>query len=171
MTSAAGLSDHLAAVRTRLLRSRTNGRQVNFSHKGPFTKNGGARTPSSVPLGPPAFAVGGQRLRETATSPRGLYGTSGDRFNSQSELPANANAALEQGATLRRRSLGEALDALQLLTVSDVCRLLRISKPTLWRLRRSGDFPEPTTVTERIFGWRRSELDAWLESRPSPRRY
>jgi predicted DNA-binding transcriptional regulator AlpA len=70
-----------------------------------------------------------------------------------------------------RRSLNEALDGLQLLTVTDVCKLLRISKPTLWRIRRAGGFPEPTTVTERVFGWRRSEVDAWLASRPNSRRY
>jgi prophage regulatory protein len=71
----------------------------------------------------------------------------------------------------RRQSLEEALDALQLLTVTDVCKLLRISKPTLWRIRRAGNFPDPTRVTERIFGWRRSEIDAWLATRPSQRRY
>jgi predicted DNA-binding transcriptional regulator AlpA len=74
-------------------------------------------------------------------------------------------------ATQPRRSIDEALDSLQLLTVTDVCQLLRISKPTLWRIRRSGDFPDPTTVTERIFGWRRSEIDGWLASRPNSRRY
>jgi predicted DNA-binding transcriptional regulator AlpA len=74
-------------------------------------------------------------------------------------------------ATQPRRSIDEALDSLQLLTVTDVCKLLRISKPTLWRIRRSGDFPDPTTVTERIFGWRRSEIDGWLASRPNSRRY
>ena len=37
-----------------------------------------------------------------------------------------------QSPPRRRRSLEEALDALQLLTVTDVCKLLRISKPTLW---------------------------------------
>jgi prophage regulatory protein len=146
--------------------------RMNSSHKRTHTKNDGTRTPSNVRLGLPAFAVDGQSPRRTARSPRGLDGTSGDEFYSQSERrPTGVNGILEKGTTVRRRSLDEALDALQLLTVTDVCKLLRISKPTLWRLRRSGNFPEPTTVTERIFGWRRSELDAWLESRPSSRRY
>jgi prophage regulatory protein len=145
---------------------------MNNSHKRPSTRNGGARTPSNARLGLPALPVDGQSLRETARSPGGLNGTSGNEFYSQSEQrPTGVNGVLEKGITLRRRSLDEALDALQLLTVTDVCKLLRISKPTLWRLRRSGDFPEPTTVTERIFGWRRSQLDAWLKSRPSSRRY
>jgi len=33
---------------------------------------------------------------------------------------------------------------LQFLRIADVCRLLRISKPTLWRLRQSCGFPSPT---------------------------
>ncbi len=71
----------------------------------------------------------------------------------------------------KSRPLEEVLDGLQLLTVTDVCKLLRISKPTLWRIRRAGGFPEPTTVTDRVFGWRRGELDAWLASRQNSRRY
>jgi len=78
---------------------------------------------------------------------------------------------VEKAIRHHRRTFDEVIDAMQLLTVTDVCNLLRISKPTLWRLRRSGDFPDPTTVTERIFGWRRCEIDEWLASHPSSRRY
>jgi hypothetical protein len=95
---------------------------MNFSHKRPFAKNGGVRTPSNVRLGPPAFAADGQSLRETARSPRGLDRASGDEFYSQSERrPTGVNGVLEKETTLHRRSLNEALDALQLLTLTDVC--------------------------------------------------
>jgi predicted DNA-binding transcriptional regulator AlpA len=154
-------------------RAALNGKQMNYSHKRPFTKNGGARTPSNVRLGIPAFAVDEQSARKTARASRGLDETLGDEFGSQSaRRPTGAISRVpEKGTTQRRRTLDEAIDALQLLTVTDVCKLLRISKPTLWRLRRSGNFPDPTTVTERIFGWRRAEIDVWLASRPNSRRY
>ncbi len=71
----------------------------------------------------------------------------------------------------RRKPRQETLDGMQLLTVTDVCKMLRISKPTLWRIRRAGDFPEPTTVTQRVFGWRRLEIEFWLASRQISRRY
>lgn len=56
-------------------------------------------------------------------------------------------------------------DALQFLRLSDVCHLLRISKPTLWRLRRTDVFPEPIELTDRVIAWRRSEIEAWLAER------
>jgi predicted DNA-binding transcriptional regulator AlpA len=146
---------------------------MNYSHKRPFTKNGGARTFSTVRLGVPAFTVDDQCLQETAGAPRGCNDTVVDELDSQSARrpTGSISQVLEEGTTRRRKTFNEALDALQLLTVTDVCKLLRISKPTLWRLRRSGDFPDPTTVTERIFGWRRSQIDAWFASRRNSRRY
>jgi predicted DNA-binding transcriptional regulator AlpA len=90
---------------------------------------------------------------------------------------SGATAVLESRARARElRAKGEAvLDALQFLRVNDVCRLLRISKPTLWRLRRANAFPEPTELTYRVIAWRRSEVEAWLRARaggghPSPAR-
>jgi prophage regulatory protein len=78
-----------------------------------------------------------------------------------------ANAYLESRARVReRREEAERLtDSLQFLRVNDVCNLLRISKPTLWRLRRANSFPEPTEVTDRVIAWRRSEVEAWLRTR------
>jgi predicted DNA-binding transcriptional regulator AlpA len=133
-------------------------------------KEWGCRAPTTVRLG---VAVPERSAQRTDHAPRGLDGPLGDAFDSQSARRPTAaiDGVLEKGTTQRRRTFDEALDALQLLTVTDVCKLLRISKPTLWRLRRSGNFPDPTTVTERIFGWRRAEIDAWLASRPNSRRY
>lgn len=80
---------------------------------------------------------------------------------------AAANAFLEARARARQRAerADAGLDSLQYLRVNDVCRLLRISKPTLWRLRRTHGFPEPTEVTERVIAWRRSEVEEWLKER------
>jgi prophage regulatory protein len=54
---------------------------------------------------------------------------------------------------------------LQYLRIGDVCRLLRISKPTLWRLRQSSDFPPPTQLSDRAIGWSRDEIQTWVEAR------
>src|SRR5690348_6082630 len=63
-----------------------------------------------------------------------------------------ANAYLEARARAKQRAERSNIspDPLQYLRASDVCRLLRISKPTLWRLRRTRGFPEPTEVTDRL---------------------
>jgi predicted DNA-binding transcriptional regulator AlpA len=146
---------------------------MSYGDKRPFTKNGGARTSSRVRLGIPPFAVDEQRFQKAARARGGLDGSSGVESDSQGARPQSSaiNPILEKRASQRPRTFDEALDAMQLLTVTDVCKLLRISKPTLWRLRRSGSFPDPTTVTERIFGWRRLEIDNWLASRNRTRHY
>ena len=62
-------------------------------------------------------------------------------------------------------SLAEA----PLMRIIDVCRWLKISKPTFWRLRREADFPAPIAITERVIGWPKSEIQTWLEGRRRPR--
>jgi len=67
---------------------------------------------------------------------------------------------------LKATSEGGALVAVpQFVRIIDVCRWLRISKPTLWRLRRRPDFPSPIAISDRVIGWPRAEIQAWLEAR------
>jgi prophage regulatory protein len=61
--------------------------------------------------------------------------------------------------------------SLQYLRISDVCRLLRISKPTLWRLRQSSDFPAPTHLSDRAIGWSRDEIQTWIDARRRPAKH
>jgi predicted DNA-binding transcriptional regulator AlpA len=44
-----------------------------------------------------------------------------------------------------------------------------LSKPTILRMARRREFPQPIKLSRsgRAIGWRRSELIAWLESRPT----
>lgn len=67
-----------------------------------------------------------------------------------------------------RASLAAIPQRLQLLRIRDVCRLLRISQPTLWRLRHDHRFPEPTEVTGRIVAWRQSDIEAWIAAHRRP---
>lgn len=54
---------------------------------------------------------------------------------------------------------------LQLLRIADICRLLRISKPTFWRMRKDPTFPAPTHISRRLVGWNVLEIESWLASR------
>jgi predicted DNA-binding transcriptional regulator AlpA len=72
-------------------------------------------------------------------------------------LPDSAAAKSFLDARTRARQIrsdnAEAIDSLQFLRINDVCQLLRISKPTLWRLRKASGFSEPTEVTDRLIAW------------------
>ena len=50
----------------------------------------------------------------------------------------------------------------RLLTVSEVARLLAISVRTVWRLRDTGELPQPVRVSRNLLRWRLSEIDAYM---------
>jgi predicted DNA-binding transcriptional regulator AlpA len=77
-------------------------------------------------------------------------------MNSTSKVTTPASTTVEDAALAA---------SLQYLRISDVCRLLRISKPTLWRLRQSSDFPAPTHLSDRVIGWSRDEIQKWIAAR------
>lgn len=81
---------------------------------------------------------------------------------------ANAYLIGRERARESQRNATLTGDPLQLLRVNDVCRLLRISKPTFWRMRRRSDFPRAAEVTDHVFAWRRRDVEAWLDRRYRP---
>ena len=46
-------------------------------------------------------------------------------------------------------------------------KILPISRSTLWRWEESGDFPRRRKIGPRLTGWLRSEIEEWVQSRPS----
>ncbi len=48
----------------------------------------------------------------------------------------------------------------------DVLALVGISKATLWRWRKAGEFPAPIRLGPNRVAWRRIEIDEWISSRP-----
>ena len=40
-----------------------------------------------------------------------------------------------------------------------------MSKPTVWRMRRRGEFPEPVRISPGRVAWFSDEIDAWIASR------
>ena len=43
--------------------------------------------------------------------------------------------------------------------------LTGLCRSTRWRLTRAGLFPAPVQITDRLIGWRESELVHWIASR------
>lgn len=41
-----------------------------------------------------------------------------------------------------------------------------LSRTTLWRLERAGDFPQRRRIGRQAVGWFANEIDDWLASRP-----
>ena len=53
---------------------------------------------------------------------------------------------------------------MQLLKNSEVCRMVGISRTTLWRLVRDGTFPNPLKISSMTRRWPASEVEAWMRS-------
>ncbi len=58
----------------------------------------------------------------------------------------------------------------QVLRMPAVVAATGLSRTTLWRLRQTGEFPTPVRLggdTSRAVGWLRSDIEAWIHSRPA----
>lgn len=53
-----------------------------------------------------------------------------------------------------------------ILRTPDVIRATGLSRTTLWRLERLGDFPPRVRLGANSIGWVESEVQAWIETRP-----
>jgi prophage regulatory protein len=55
----------------------------------------------------------------------------------------------------------------RILRASEVCRRAGFGKSTLYTMLNAGEFPAGIRVTKRNVGWRESEVEAWIKSRPT----
>ena len=58
----------------------------------------------------------------------------------------------------------------RILRTPEVVHLTGLSKTTIWRRVRSGDFPALVQLggpESRSVGWRQEEIEKWIESRPA----
>jgi len=55
---------------------------------------------------------------------------------------------------------------MKILTTKEVADKTGLSRVTLWRLERAGNFPLRINLSHRRTGWPEQEIDAWLDSRP-----
>lgn len=58
---------------------------------------------------------------------------------------------------------------LRVIKIQDVCYKTAVSRTTLWRLCKAGDFPRPIHLGGRIKGFLEHEIDAWLEKQAGQR--
>ncbi len=54
----------------------------------------------------------------------------------------------------------------KILRLPEVARLTGMSKGTIHRRYREGTFPRPLKLGVQSIGWRRKDIDDWLESLP-----
>jgi len=55
---------------------------------------------------------------------------------------------------------------MKILNQTEVAKATGLSKVTLWRLEKSGQFPARVNLTEARVGWPEEEVENWIESRP-----
>jgi prophage regulatory protein len=58
---------------------------------------------------------------------------------------------------------------LQLYRLPQVCELIGLRRSALYAAISRGEFPKPIKVGRRASAWRRSDIEAWLESRAAKR--
>lgn len=55
----------------------------------------------------------------------------------------------------------------KILLTADVTAATGISRQTIWRLRKAGNFPQPVKRQGRHIGWRESDIERWIADRPT----
>jgi prophage regulatory protein len=53
----------------------------------------------------------------------------------------------------------------QMCRIGNVCRITGLSKPTIYRLIRRGEFPQPVRLSLRASGWLLSDVESFVLSR------
>ncbi len=75
-------------------------------------------------------------------------------------------AMIEEACTKAESSLSEdPLPGDRLLRVPEVCKRTGLSRTTLWRLERAGEFPRRRQISTQTVGWLVSDVVEWIKSR------
>ena len=53
------------------------------------------------------------------------------------------------------------------LRMPTVMRITGLGRSTIYRLMAERKFPSPVKLAGRAIGWRRTDLDLWIEARPT----
>lgn len=57
------------------------------------------------------------------------------------------------------------MSEVKILRINDLVNLLGLSKVTIWRMEHRGQFPKRIKLTDRIVGWRESDVLEWIKKR------
>ena len=55
----------------------------------------------------------------------------------------------------------------RILRLPEVLEMTGLSRTTVWRLERKGEFPRRVQLGPRAVGWQSSAVEEWLASRPA----
>ena len=55
----------------------------------------------------------------------------------------------------------------RIMRKSEVCRLTGIPIGSIWYMMQKQGFPKAIKLGKRSIGWKKSEVDVWLASRPT----
>ena len=55
----------------------------------------------------------------------------------------------------------------RILTLDEVLERIGVSNTTLWRMEGRGDFPARRRISPNRVGWLASEVEAWIQARPT----
>lgn len=66
----------------------------------------------------------------------------------------------------RDASRGEGKVAVRILRAEEVTRRTGLSRTSIWRLERRGEFPARRRLGPNAVGWIEKEVTQWIESRP-----
>lgn len=58
---------------------------------------------------------------------------------------------------------------LKLISLSDTCRTVTLSRVTIWKLVRDGVFPKPVPIHGRRIGFLETEINDWIAGRVAER--
>jgi len=72
---------------------------------------------------------------------------------------------LQRPAPHAQYAVSHAAPNVKLLRRPEVEMRTGLSRSTLYDWMKRGDFPKPVKLGARIFAWRESDLNEWLESR------
>ena len=56
-----------------------------------------------------------------------------------------------------------------ILREKQVTEITKLSRMTIWRMEKRGDFPARFRISKNAVGWLQSEIDAWLEEKAAQR--
>ena len=97
-------------------------------------------------------------MAKAAVRKDGANGAGGRRDDNR---PQTARASADSVS-----AVGCVAPPTRILRVPVVCERTGLSRTSLWRLTRRGDFPASRQLSPGTVGWLEHEVEAWLASRP-----
>ena len=61
--------------------------------------------------------------------------------------------------------MSEFSSEVRILRPKDVSAKIGLSRTTIWRAVRVGDFPSPLRLSGRAVGWLEAEVEEWIDTR------